>query len=161
MKKNNGLVILLGMVIILLSLGALLFPLGTGFTTDLGDKIVAYDFIFGNSAAGINTYHGGPYGGLITAFVFACVGVFFQLIALLFSFGQGGKKFVGFMDVVAGLCFATTAVLYFLARGLVDGYLNNTVPLTLAWGFLVAGACAAASALLSIGTGVVSFRQKE
>ena len=102
MKKNNGMLVLLGMVIILVSIAAVLLPLGTGFVTAQGDNIIGYDFVFGNSSARINPEQGGPYGGLITAFVLGCVGGLFQIIALIFSFGQGGKKFVGFMDIVAG-----------------------------------------------------------
>jgi len=161
MKKNNGLVILLGLVIIILSACALLFPLGTGFVTGEGENIVAYDFVFGNSAAGVNSDNGGPYGGLITAFVLACIGAFFQLLGMVFSFGQGGKKFVGVLDVLSGLLFAATAILFFLAKPIVNGYLDNTVTLTLGWGFIIAGACAAASSLLSFVTGVISYRSKE
>ncbi|MFA6619861.1 MAG: hypothetical protein WCS90_01850 [Bacilli bacterium] len=165
MKKNNGLLILLGMVIIIFSACALLFPLGTGFVTTTGENIVAYDFVFGNSASGVNSYHGGPYGGLITAFVLGCVGVFFQLIAFIFSFGQGGKKFVGFLDFLAGLCFAATAILFFLAKNLIGGYLDPTgahpQDLTLGWGFIAAGVASVASALTSIVAGVISYKIKE
>jgi hypothetical protein len=165
MKKNNGLVILLGLVVIICSTCALLFPLGEGFTTAQGDWIRAYDFVFGNSAAGVNSYHGGPYGGLITAFVLACVSAFFQLIALIFSFGQGGKKFVGFLHFLSALCFIATAILYFLAKSLVGGYLDTTgtgaVQLTLGWGFIAAAASAAASAVVGIIAGVISYRAKE
>jgi hypothetical protein len=160
MKKNNGLGVLLGIVIVILSIGAMLFPIGAGFTTSLGEPIRGYDFVFGDSAQWVNSNNGGPYGGLIAAFVLGCVGGAFQLIALALSFGQGGKKFMGFMDIVGGLCFAVTAVLFFLAKSLVNGYLYNQVSLTLAWGFIIAGACAAASALLSLVVGFKAFLTK-
>ena len=160
MKKNNGLMILLGMVVILLSIGAMLFPLGFGFITKQGEGIVGYDFVFGNSAAGVNPANGGPYGGLITAFVFGCIAALFELIAFIFSFGNGGKKFSGFMYVLTGICFAVTALLFFLAKQMIAGY-ANAANLTLGWGFIIAGAFAAAAALLSIGTGVLGLKSKE
>jgi hypothetical protein len=163
MKKNNGMLVLLGMVIILVSIAAMLLPLGTGFVTAQGDNITGYDFVFGNSSARINPEQGGPYGGLITAFVLGCVGGLFQIIALIFSFGQGGKKFVGFMDIVAGLCFVTTAILFFLAKSLVGSYLNGNaqIGLTLSWGFLGAAIASAVSGVLSLGVGFKTFLAKE
>jgi hypothetical protein len=161
MKKNNGLLVLLGIVILIASIAAMLFPLGTGLVTSQGDQIVGYDFVFGNSSARINPEQGGPYGGLITAFVLGCVGGLFQILAFVFSFGQGGKKGVGFMDIVAGLCFIVTAVLFFLAKNLVGNYLDGKVTLTLGWGFLAAAIAAAVSGLLSLGVGIKAFVAKQ
>jgi hypothetical protein len=139
----------------------MLLPLGPGFTTASGEPIRGYDFIFGNSATGVNPQNGGPYGGLITAFVLGCVAGGFQLLAFALSFGQGGKKFLGFLDIVAGLCFVATAILFFLAKSLIGNYLNGSVTLVLSWGFLGAGIAAGVSALLSLFVGFKSFLAKE
>src|SRR5574344_1302376 len=160
MKKNNGLMILLGMVAILCAIGAMLFPLGAGFVTSTNEAIVGYDFVFGNSAALVNPALDGPYAGLITAFVFGCVGGLFELIAFTFSFSQGGKKFAGFMDILTGLCFAVTALLFFLAKSLIGGY-KLAAYCTLGWGFILAGAFAAVTAMASIVAGVIGMKSKE
>jgi hypothetical protein len=160
MKKNNGLMILLGMIAILCAIGAMLFPLGAGFVTTEKEAIVGYDFVFGNSASLVNPALNGPYPGLITAFVLGCVGGAFELIAFIFSFSQGGKKFAGFMDVLTGICFAVTALLFFLAKNLIGGYkLANYC--TLGWGFILAGAFAAGAAVLALVAGVIGMKSKE
>jgi hypothetical protein len=76
-------------------------------------------------------------------FVLGCVGAFFQFIAFVFSFGQGGKKFVGFYGLVAGLCFIATAILFFLAKKpcrWLSRYHGQPerFTLTLGWGFIAA-----------------------
>lgn len=155
MKKNNGLFALLGLVVILLTAGALLFPLGAGIRLSSGEEIMGYSFVFSNDAQ--NVYQ--PHGGLIGAFALSLIGAFFQLVAFIFSFGEGGRKFAAFSHIVGGLAMVAAGVLFFLANIMIGNFVAGGAN-TLGWGFIASGACAAISGLLGGGMGFKVFSEK-
>jgi hypothetical protein len=157
MKKNSGLFALIGLVALLATLCAFLFPLAPGLVdASTGDALRGYNFIFSNDAQG--SYD--PNGGLIGAFSLMVIAAVFQLFGFIFSFGEGGRKFSAFMHIVAGLCMVAAAVLFFLAKVMVGSSFLPGADLKLGWGFIAAGISAAISGLLSCGAGFKVYNEK-
>jgi hypothetical protein len=157
MKKDSRLLALVGMIAVLLTVAALLFPLGAGLVTANGEPLAGYNFILGNDAEGSYT----AVGGMIAAFVLAIVGGAFQLFALVFSFGTGAHHFSGFMHVVGGLCLIIAGALFFLAKPIIGNFPTSTSVCSLGWGYLTAAICALVSGGLSAVFGFLAFKAKE
>lgn len=156
MKKNSGLFALIGLLALLATLGAFLFPLAPGLKDTINNEgYMGYNFVFSNDAQGMVD----PNGGLIAAFSLMVIAAVFQAFGFIFSFGEGGRKFAAFLHIVGGLCMVATAVLFFLAKVMVGNFLPGA-NIVLAWGFIVAGACAALSAILSLGAGFKVYNEK-
>jgi hypothetical protein len=157
MKKNSGLFALIGLVALLATLCAFLFPLAPGLVdAKTGDALMGYNFIFSNDAQG--SYD--PNGGLIAAFALMVIAAVFQLFGFVFSFGEGGRKFAAFMHIVAGLCMVATAVLFFLAKIMIGTSFLPGAELHLGWGYIASGISAAVSGLLSCGSGFKVYNEK-
>ncbi|MCR4562707.1 MAG: hypothetical protein K5694_05870 [Bacilli bacterium] len=161
MKKNSGLFPLLGMVLVLATLGVFLFPLGPGLVDSTGTAYVGYNFVFGNPAAGYVQ----PNGAYIAVFVLSIISAVFQVAALVFSFGHSGRKFAGFLYFLSGLMMIVNAILLFLAVPIIGDFLarggiGSGVTFSLGWGFIAAGACAAVGALLGIYNGFTGMKSK-
>ncbi len=156
MKKTSSLPGLLGLLALLFTASALLFPLGTGLTLVMPngstEAFAGYDFVFANNAAQIIS---SP--SMIAFFVLILVAVVFQLLAT--AFGWYGGKFTAFLHIVAGLCLLTCAALIFLSPIIIGSWVTGDT-VTLGYGFIVAGASAAASALVSLIIGVRGFAIK-
>lgn len=151
MKKTSSLPGLLGLLAILFTASAFLFPIGNGLLLAMSDgskeAFAGYDFVFANNASQITS---NP--SMIAFFVLLIVAVVFQLLAT--AFGWYGGKFTAFLHVVAGLCLLTCAVLVFLTPITIGAWVAGTT-VSLGYGFIVAGASAAVSAILSL---VVGFK---
>jgi hypothetical protein len=157
MKKNSGLFSLAGLLILCATLAAFLFPLAPGLARTNGSEAYqGYNFIFSNDAQGAYSSN----GGMIAAFTLLIIAAVFQITGFIFSFGQGGRKFAAFMEILAGLCVAASAVIFFLAHVLIGDFLGSAAPMKLGWGFIAAGASSAVSAILSLVSGVLVFKEK-
>lgn len=150
--KKNILPGILGIVALVFTLAAFLFPLAPAAMSAEADVIYGYDLMFGNKAiAAFET----PVGAFIAVFVLLVISAVFQILGTVFGFHGG--KFTGFLHFVSGLMLGVSAVLTFLVSILTPaGDLN----LTIAWGFIVTGAALAVSALLSLTVGVLGFKKK-
>lgn len=150
--KKNILPGILGIVALVFTLAAFLFPLAPAALSAEADVIYGYDLMFGNKAiAAFET----PVGAFIAVFVLLVISAVFQILGTVFGFHGG--KFTGFLHLVSGLMLGASAVLTFLVSILTPaGDLN----LTIAWGFIVTGAALAVSALLSLTVGVLGFKKK-
>ncbi len=156
MKKTSNLSGLLGVIALAFTLGAFLFPLGTGLSLATVDGTVeafpGYDFVFGNNAARIVA---SP--AMIAFFVLLVVAVVFQLLGT--GFGWYGGKFTGFLHLVSGLSLIVAAVLALLASVLIGAWVGGATA-SLGYGFLGAGISAAVSGLLSVFIGIRGFVKK-
>lgn len=150
--KKNILPGILGIVALVFTLAAFLFPLAPAALSAEADVIYGYDLMFGNKAiAAFET----PVAAFIAVFVLLVISAVFQILGTVFGFHGG--KFTGFLHFVSGLMLGISAVLTFLVSILTPaGDLN----LTIAWGFIVTGAALAVSALLSLTVGVLGFKKK-
>lgn len=150
--KKNILPGILGIVALVFTLAAFLFPLAPAALSAEADVIYGYDLMFGNKAiAAFET----PVAAFIAVFVLLVISAVFQILGTVFGFHGG--KFTGFLHFVSGLMLGVSAVLTFLVSILTPaGDLN----LTIAWGFIVTGAALAVSALLSLTVGVLGFKKK-
>ena len=154
MKKKINLFPLLGICAVVLT-GAIFGMLAfTALKNGSGETFTGYDFAFGNNAVRATSN-----GGFVGAFVLAIIAGFFQILGVVFGFGQGPRKFAGFLHFVAGLALVAAAVLLFLGKVLVGEFIPGE-KLTLGWGLLAAGGCAAASALLSLVNGASKLFSK-
>lgn len=157
MKKNSGMLAIVGLVALCATLCAFLFPLAPGLVdTVQNESYMGYNFVFGNNAQGLEY----PFGGMIAAFALLIIGGSFQLLGFIFSLGQGGAKFSAFLHIVGGLSMIAAAVLFFLAKIIVGEFIPGT-NLVLGWGFIAAGASAAVSGLLSVVPGFIVMKQKD
>jgi hypothetical protein len=157
MKKHSNLFPLLSFVVILATIGAFLFPLGPGLISlnPVYEEYVGYNFVFSNDAQGVTD----SYGAFIAVFTLLIIAVVFQLIAFIFSFGKGGRKFSAFMQILAGLCMVAVTVIFFLGQIIVGDFVAGSTTI-LGWGFIAAGASSAVSALLGCGIGFRVFNEK-
>lgn len=149
MKKNSLLPGILTIIGLLAIVGALLFPLGDGLIANFAgypEAAQGYDFVFGNSALLIND----PYGGMIAWFVLLLIAAFFGIIGCVLSFFGG--KLGAFCDFLTGLICFVCALLFFLAPVTV-GSTWTSADVSLGWGYIAAGACAAVAALLNLFIG--------
>lgn len=150
--KKNILPGILGIVALVFTLAAFLFPLAPAALSAEADVIYGYDLMFGNKAiAAFET----PVGAFIAVFVLLVISAVFQILGTVFGFHGG--KFTGFLHFVSGLMLGVSAVLTFLVSILTPA---GDLSLTIAWGFIVTGAALAASALLSLTVGVLGFKKK-
>lgn len=157
MKKNSGLFSLAALLILCATLATFLFPLGAGLArADGSEAYQGYNFVFSNDAQGVYS----PNGGMIAAFVLLVIAAVFQMTGFVFSFGQGGRKFAAFMEILAGLCVVACAVIFFLGHVIIGDFLGSAAPMKLGWGFIAAGASSAVSAILSLVSGVLVFKEK-
>jgi hypothetical protein len=156
MKKTSSLPGLLGLLGLLFTASAFLFPIGTGLILAMSDgsteAFPGYDFVFANNASQISS---NP--SMIAFFVLIIVAADFQLLAT--AFGWFGGKFTAFLQIVAGLCLLACAVLIFLSPIIIGSWVTGDT-VTLGYGFIVAGASAAASALVSLIVGIRGFSVK-
>lgn len=152
MKKNSYLPGLLGVIALIFTLCAFLFPLAPAAISAEKDVFYGYDLMFGNKAiAAFET----PITPYIAVFVLLVISSFFQLLATIF--GWKGGKFTGFLHFVSGIMLAVSGVLTFMVSTLTP---SGDLSLTLAWGFMATGASLFVSALLSLTIGVMAFAKK-
>jgi hypothetical protein len=160
MKKDKISLSLIGLIALVLTTAAFLFPLAPGLVeTVQGEGYMGYNFVFSNTAQGVVD----AYGGMIAAFVLMVIGAFFQVLGFIFGFGASGKQFAGFMHMIGGVSMVASGVLYFLGKLLTSGFMPNTtsgVNIVLGYGFIAAGACAVVSGLLSVVFGYRAFASK-
>lgn len=152
MKKHSSLSGLLGIIAVLFTTAAFLFPIAPGIQAGEIDLIRGYDFVFTNPAAPFTIE---ATSGLVAMFVLFIVGAFFELLGV--ALGWFGGKFGGFLAIVGGLCMAAAAILVFLSPVYIEA---PAFDLTLAWGFIVTGAAAAISAVIELFVGVKAFLAK-
>lgn len=152
MKKHSNLSGLLGIVALMFTIMAFLFPIAPGIQTSEADLIRGYDFVLTNPAAPFTIE---ATSGLVAMFVLFIVGSFFELLGV--GLGWFGGKFGGFLSIVGGLCMAVAAVLVFVSPAYIEAPMFS---LSLAWGFIVTGAAAAISALIELFVGVKAFLVK-
>ncbi len=152
MKNKTNLPGILGIVALVATLCAFLFPLGPAALTVEKDVIYGYDLMFGNKAIMLVEL---PIGAYIAVFVLLVISSVFQLLATVFGFHGG--KFTGFLHILSGLMLGASAVLVFLVSSLFPA---SDTAVTLAWGFIATGASLAVSALLSLFIGVSAFGKK-
>lgn len=157
MKKNSGLFSLMGLLVLFATLAAFLFPLAPGLARiDGSESYMGYNFIFSNDAQGAYNSN----GGMVAAFTLLIIAAVFQLICFVFSFGQGGRKFAAFMEILASFCAVAAAVIFFLAHLFIGDFLGSAAPMQLGWGFIAAGISAILSGVLSFVSGVLVFKEK-
>ncbi len=156
MKKSNGLPGIAGLISLVFTLCASLFPIGTGLILSMPDGtsegFSGYDFVFGNNAAQIISN-----GAMIAFFVLLLVAALFQLLGTIF--GWYGGKFTAFLHVVAGICLAICALLLFLSPIIIGAWVAGD-SVALGYGFIVAGAASSVSALISLVVGVRGLAKK-
>ena len=152
MKKHSNLAGLLGVVALLFTTMAFLFPIAPGIQAGEIDLIRGYDFVFKNPAAPFTIE---ATAGLVSMFVLFIVGAFFELLGV--ALGWFGGKFGGFLAIVGGLCMAVAAVLVFVSPAYIEA---PSFDLSLAWGFIATGAAAAISAIIELFVGVKAFLAK-
>lgn len=157
MKKNSNLAGMLGIIALIFTTMAFLFPLAPGLqvaATDVGtiDLVRGYDFVFTNNAVPFTIE---ATDGLVAMFVLFIVGAFFELCGL--GLGWYGGKFGGFLSIVGGLCMAVAAALAFMTPIMVSA---PQFTISIGWGFIATASAAAISALLALFVGLKAFTAK-
>ena len=161
MKKKLNILPILGLAIIALLIVVFVVPVGTGIvgtSAIVNLKIPAYDIVFGNET--INNLNASS--ATIAAFTLLVIGAVFQLVAFILCLPnpEGSKKFSGFLFFVGGLCEIVTGAIYLAAVAVTKELLPPGLDYNLAWAFIVSGAVALVTAVVSIGTGVIAFGKK-
>ncbi len=150
MKKKTNLFATFGFLAILFTVVAFLFPIGTGivWTTESAGSVYncGYDFVFGNDASQIEGS-----GYFICVFVLLIIAVVFQILGTVFTLPNpdADHKFSGFLHLLSGLSLIVVALFFFLGAILTETP-NDTYVASLGYGFIVAGAAAAVSAVSSL-----------
>ena len=152
MKKTSNLGGLLGVIALIFTLCAFLFPIAPGVQAGADEFVRGYDFVFTNPAAPFTI---SATGGLVAMFVLFIVGAAFELLGV--AFGWYGGKFGGFLSIVGGLCMAVAGILAFLAPAMVEA---PQFQLTLAWGFIATAISALLAAAVELFIGVKAFLAK-
>ena len=137
MKKTSNLGGLLGVIALIFTLCAFLFPIAPGIQAGADEFVRGYDFVFTNPAAPFTI---SATGGLVAMFVLFIVG-----------------KFGGFLSIVGGLCMAVAGLLAFLAPAMIDA---PAFQLSLAWGFIAAAISSLLAAAVELFVGVKAFLAK-
>ncbi len=159
MKKKMNLFATFGFLGVLFTIVAFLFPIGTGIiwtTAEAGNVYnPGYDFVFGNNASQIVAS-----GYYICAFSLLIIAVVFQILGTVFTLPNpdASHKFSGFLHLISAIALIVVALFFFLGTKLTPTPNDNYVP-SLGFGFIAAGAGAAASALCSLVTFVVSLKK--
>ena len=167
--KDNKILKLLPLLVgcfIIAIVGALLVMMGPGLV-DLNSHefIRGYGFIF-ESAEGRADGIVAQSGLMIAAFVLFLIAAAFELIALLFTFGKGGKKLAGGLLFLSGLMVVINAVFLFLSPVTIGKDASIWAPaaaseVSIGWGYLVAGILSAIAGVGSLLCGVIAIRAKE
>lgn len=154
--KKQPVMIIGGLICLVLILCAFLFPIAPGIVRSNGDVFRGYDFIFTNDAAEITKEAS---GGMIAAFVLLVIAAVFGAFGTILPL-TGSTKFSGFLDIVAGLCLASTAVLFLIAPMIVS---LDPVKATysLGYGFMTAGLVAGVGALIFLVIGFLGMSSKK
>ncbi len=151
--KKQTIMIIGGLIVALLCLGAFLFPIGDGLvrttTSGIVEAFSGYDFIFTNDASEITKE---ATGGMIAAFVLLVIGTVFGVFGLLLPL-TGSTKFSGFIDVISGLSLVVTGVLLFLATSLIPLPALANASYTLGYGFFIAAILAALGGVIELFIG--------
>ncbi len=159
MKKKLNLFATFGFLGVLFTIAAFLFPIGTGVvwaTAQAGNSYNAgYDFVFGNDASQIVAS-----GYYICAFSLLIIAVVFQILGTVFTLPNpdASHKFSGFLHLVSAIALVVVALFFFLGAKLTPTPNESYVP-SLGYGFIAAGAAAAASAVSSLTTFLVSLKK--
>ncbi len=150
MKKKINLFAILAITATLLTVCALLFPIGPGvhYAVTSGGYVFSirgYDFVFGNSANQLVD----PNGAYICAFALLIIAVVFQILGTVFTLPnpEASHKFSGFLHLISCLCLIVVSILVFSAPGIADHPYRSMF--TLAYGFTMTGICTTLSAISS------------
>lgn len=160
--KKQSLMIIGGLIAALLCLAAFLFPIAPGVirtTGDIVEYIRGYDFVFTNDAIMLEQTLEAN-GGMIAAFVLLIIGAVFAVFGLLLPL-TGSTKFSGFLDVIAGLCFLATGIIFVLALQILGLSDANNYTWSLGYGFLVAGIAAALGGVIELVIGFAGMTGKQ
>lgn len=155
MKKKNIALPLLGSLALLMAVLAYFFLLMPAMEGPLGETFLGYDFVFGNGAS-----HLASQTPFVVLFVLLLVGTLFLALSLAMSFGNGGKRFAGFLYLFSGALLLVPTALSFLWDPLAGSFLGE-VPVSLSYGPFVVGGVLALGFLLSFVAGLLPFRGKK
>lgn len=155
MKKRNITLPLLGSLALLMAVLAYFFLLMPAMEGPLGETFLGYDFIFGNGAS-----HVASQTPSVVLFVVLLVATLFLAFSLAMSFGNGGKRFAGFLYLISGVLLLVPTVLSFLWAPLAGSFLGEAV-VSLSYGSYVVGGSLALGFLLSLVAGILPFRGKK
>lgn len=155
MKKKSIALPLLGSLALLMAVLAYFFLLMPAMEGPLGEAFFGYDFVFGNSASHLTSQT--PF---VVLFVLLLVGTLFLALSLAMSFGNGGKRFAGFLYLFSGALLLVPTALSFLWAPLAGSFLGE-VPVSLSYGPFVVGGVLALGFLLSLVAGLLPFKGKK
>ena len=155
MKKKSIALPLLGSLALLMAVLAYFFLLMPAMEGPLGEAFLGYDFVFGNGAS-----HLASQTPFVVLFVLLLVGTLFLALSLAMSFGNGGKRFAGFLYLFSGALLLVPTALSFLWAPLAGSFLGE-VPVSLSYGPFVVGGVLALGFLLSLVAGLLPFRGKK
>lgn len=160
MKKKTNLYAIMGLVAVICTVAAFLFPIGTGVNWTVGESVYpfcGYDFVFGNNASQIVAN-----GFYICAFALLIIAVVFQILGTVFTLPNptASHKFSGFLHLLSAISMAVVAAFFFLATLLTSAPNGNYV-ISLGYGFIAGGAAAALSAISSFGCFFLSLKKAE
>ena len=155
MKRKNVVLPLLGSFALLAAVLAYFFLLMPAMEGPLGETFLGYDFVFGNGASHLTSQT--PF---VVLFVLLLLASLFLALSLAMSFGNGGKRFAGFLYLVSAALLLAPAVLSFLWAPLSGSFLGE-VPVSVSYGSFVVGGVIAFGFLLSLLAGLTPFRGKK
>lgn len=155
MKKKSIALPLIGSLALLMAVLAYFFLLMPAMEGPLGEAFLGYDFVFGNGAS-----HLASQTPFVVLFVLLLVGTLFLALSLAMSFGNGGKRFAGFLYFFSGALLLVPTALSFLWAPLAGSFLGE-VPVSLSYGPFVVGGVLALGFLLSLVAGLLPFKGKK